>query len=202
MPSPEPPERAPLLVGRANIAAMAAAAPFDFDDLWSSDRARQNAAYTRVLQLSDAPVGWAYEVWDEVVGNLASRDNHDRAIAAQVLANLAKSDPDARLLTDFPALLAVTRDERFVTARHALQSLWKVGVAGERQRAMLVDALADRYRSAATEKNGTLVRYDILECLRKVYDDVGDEAIRATALELIATEDDAKYHRKYTGLWR
>ena len=37
-----------------------------------------------------------------------------RSIAAQVLCNLALSDPDGRMLTDFPAQLAVTKDERFV----------------------------------------------------------------------------------------
>ena len=68
-----------------------------------------------------------------------------RAIAAQVLCNLAKSDPEQRMLRDFPALLAVTKDKRFVTARHTLQALWKVGLAGQVQRQMLVDGLAGRF---------------------------------------------------------
>jgi len=53
-------------------------APAYFADLWSTDRDRQNRAYTRVLEQAAAPVAWAYEVWDDVVGHLAS----DRAIAA------------------------------------------------------------------------------------------------------------------------
>jgi hypothetical protein len=43
-----------------------------------------------------------------------------RAIAAQVLCNLAKSDPKNRMAKDFQALLNVTKDERFVTARRVL----------------------------------------------------------------------------------
>ena len=52
-------------------------------------------------------------------------DNHNRAIAAQVLCNLAKSDPQYRMLKDFGALLAVIKDERFVTARHCMQAVKK-----------------------------------------------------------------------------
>jgi len=55
-----------------------------------------------------------------MVESLTHMDNHVRAIAAQVLCNLARSDPENRILKDFDALLAVTKDERFVTARHCL----------------------------------------------------------------------------------
>jgi hypothetical protein len=65
--------------------------------------------------------------------------------AAQLLCNLAKSDPQNRMLADFDALLAVTKDKRFVTSRHSLQALWKVGAAGEEQKALLLDALQTRY---------------------------------------------------------
>jgi hypothetical protein len=176
--------------------------PAWFDDLWSTDRARQNAAFHRAIDLTDSPVDWAYDVWAELVGNLSSRDNHDRAIAAQVLANLAKSDPDELLLRDLDALVAVTRDARAVTGRHALQSLWKVGVAGERQRAALLSALRQRFEECVAERNTTLIRFDIAVSLRNVYDATGDPAVRETALALIATEPDDKYRRKYAAVWR
>jgi len=51
-------------------------------------------------------------------------DNHQRAIAAQVLSNLAKSDPKSRMLEDLDALFVVRKDERSVTAWHSPQSLW------------------------------------------------------------------------------
>src|SRR5215204_4947326 len=69
----------------------------------------------------DKTVDWAYEAWDEIVANLSHKDNHNTAIAAQILSNLAKSDPENRILKDFDKLLTVTKDERFVTARHGLQ---------------------------------------------------------------------------------
>ena len=172
------------------------------ENLWSADRELQNKAFLDILEATDKPVDWAYVVWDEMVANLSHKDNHNRAIAAQILCNLAKSDPDNRMLQDFDTLLAVTKDERFVTARHCLQSLWKVGFAGKQQQDILVNGLAQRFKECLEEKNCTLIRFDILQSLRKVYDAVKDENIREKALELIKSEEDLKYRKKYTSLWR
>jgi hypothetical protein len=174
------------------------------DNLWSEDRDLQNKAFFYILEATDKPVDWAYDVWDEMVQNLSHKDNHNRAIAAQVLCNLAKSDPKNRMLKDFDALLAVTKDERFVTARHCLQSLWKVGTAGKKQQKLLVEGLERRFKECLTEKNCTLIRYDIIQGLRRLYDAaaVKDEKIREKALELIETEEDLKYRKKYASLWR
>jgi hypothetical protein len=173
----------------------------NLDNLRSEEREVQNKAFFSVLEATDTPVDWAYDVWDEMVATLRHKDNHQRAIAAQVLCNLAKSDPENRMLKDFDALLAVTKDERFVTARHCLQSLWKVGTAGKKQQQKVVDGLAGRFKECITEKNCTLIRYDIIEGLRKLYDVVKDDKVRDKALELIETEEDIKYRKKYIRLW-
>jgi hypothetical protein len=125
-----------------------------------------------------------------------------RSISAQLLCNLAKSDPRNRMLKDFRRLLAGTKDPQFVTARHTLQALWPIGLVGKKQQAKVVTGLSDRFRECGAEKNGTLIRYDILQGLRRLYDAVKDEAIRKRALALIATEEDLKYRRKYATLWR
>ena len=70
----------------------------NLDNLRSEDRELQNKAFFYVLEATDKPVDWAYEVWDELVETLSHKDNHQRAIAAQVLCNLAKSDPKNRML--------------------------------------------------------------------------------------------------------
>lgn len=178
-----------------------AAAPPDFADLWGSDRTRQNTAYAAVMAATDGPVPWAHTAWDDVVANLAHPDNHNRAIAAQVLCNLAAHDPGDRVLGDLDALMAVTRDERFVTARHALKSVWKIGLAGEVQRRAAVAALDHRYRGCAEEKNATLIRHDVVEGLRHLHDAVGDPAVEATARALIELEPDPKYRKKYARHW-
>jgi hypothetical protein len=172
------------------------------DDLRSSSQDRQSQAFQGLLKASDNPVVWAYEVWDGLLQTLLDGDNRQRSIAAQVLSNLAKSDPKKRMIKDLPALLKVTKDERFVTARHCLQSLWKVGVVGQPQRTALLKALAVRFQECAAEKNCTLIRSDIQVVLRRVYDVVNDEDIRSTAERLMTMEEDPKYRKKYATTWR
>jgi hypothetical protein len=172
------------------------------NNLWTDDRDRQNQAYYYILEETDKPVDWAYEVWDELLANLTHKDNYNRAIAAQILSNLAKSDPENRILKDFDKLLTVTKDERFVTARHCMQSLWKVGVAGNEQQKIYLEGLERRFKECLTEKNGTLIRYDIIQSLRNVYDAIKDENVKERALDLIQMEEDPKYRRKYTSLWK
>jgi hypothetical protein len=170
-------------------------------DLRSEDRDLQNEAFFYILREAETPVDWAYEIWDQLVEGLRHRDNHVRAISAQILANLAKSDPQNKMQKDFSALMAVTNDEKFVTARHALQSIWKVGVE-TKMRKTVVEALAERFKNCLTEKNWTLIRYDIIQDLRNLYDAVQDEKIKEKALELIESEEDAKYKKKYVSVWK
>jgi len=172
------------------------------DNIHSKDKELQNKAFFYILNTTEKPVDWAYDVWDEMMTGLRNGDNHVRAIAAQVLCNLAKSDPKKRIIKDFDNLLEVTKDERFVTARHCMQALWKVGAAGKEQQKIYMEGLERRFKECITEKNCTLIRYDILQSMRNVYDVAKDEKIKAKALELIETEEDLKYRKKYTSLWR
>lgn len=169
---------------------------------YTHERDAQTQAYHRLMAETEQPVDWAYEVWDDLLTGLHHKDNHVRSISAQLLCNLAKSDPDNRMRSDFDALLAVTKDERFVTARHCLQALWKIGLAGEQQRKMLLEGLTRRYHESAAEKNGTLIRYDILVGMRNLYDAAGGEDIRERALALIEAETDPMYRKKYAGVWK
>ena len=57
----------------------------NLQNLWSEDRDLQNTAFSLVMQATDKPVDWAYEVWDDAVRNLRHKDNHNRAIGALVL---------------------------------------------------------------------------------------------------------------------
>jgi len=172
------------------------------DNIHSKDKQLQSQAYFYLMEATEQPVTWAYEVWHDMIAGLTHKDNHVRAITAQLLCHLAKSDPEKRILQDFDKLLAVTKDERFVTARHCLQALWKVGMVGADQQQVLVNGLEKRFQECIAEKNCTLIRYDIIQDLRNLYDEVKDEAIREKALALIETEKDLKYRKKYATLWR
>lgn len=172
------------------------------DNLRSEDRLLQSKSFLYLLKATGKRVDWAYEAWDGLVRDLRHKDNHVRAICTQLLANLSASDPQARILKDFAAVLNVTRDERFVTARHSMQSIWKIGLAGKPQQARVLAGLRTRYRECLREKNCTLIRYDINVALKNLYDAVADEAIPKAAAALNATERDLKYRKKYESVWK
>jgi hypothetical protein len=173
------------------------------DNIHSKDTSLQNLAYEYLMEATENPVDWTYEAWDELVATLRDKDNHQRAIAGQLLGNLAAySDPEKWILRDFDKLLAVTKDERFVTARHVLLNMWKIGLAGEAQRERLVEGLAGRFRECITERNCTLIRFDITGDFKKLYDRVNIASIRDKSLELIETEEDLKYRKKYAAVWK
>jgi hypothetical protein len=172
------------------------------DNIRSEDGELQNKAYYFLMEKTEKPVDWAYEAWDELVEGLTHKDNHVRAITSQILTHLAKSDPKGKMFKDFDKLLNVTKDERFVTARHCMQSLWKVAVVGRKQQAMYMDGLSKRFKECVTEKNAKLIRYDIVVSLRNVYNKVKDESIRENALALIESETDLKNKKKCIGVWR
>ena len=173
-----------------------------FDDLEGEDKDKQYSAFMSIMEKVESEVDWAYEVWDMLLAWLTDKDNHRRARGAQFLAGLAISDPEQRILRDFPLLWEVTKDEKFVTARHCLQSIWRVGLAGQAQKELVMGHLVSRFQTCTDEKHPTLIRFDIQQGFRHLYDGTNDETIKNTALELIEIEEDAKYMKKYKSVWK
>jgi len=172
------------------------------DNICYEDRQLQNKSYMTLMEMTEKPVDWAYEAWDELVEGLTHKDNHVRAISAQLLANLAKSDSKGRMFKDFEKLLNVTKDERFVTARHTMQNIWKIGLGGKKAQQLVVQGFEKRFKECINEKNCTLIRYDINVALRNLYDATTSSEIKEKALELIELEEDAKYKKKYAAVWK
>jgi hypothetical protein len=172
------------------------------DNIRSADAQMQNKAYMSLMQETEKPVDWAYEAWDELLDGLAHKDNHVRAISSQILANLGKSDPKGRMQKDFDKLLHVTRDEKFVTARHCMQNIWKVGLGGKKAQQLVVDGLEKRFHECINEKNCTMIRYDIQVSLHNLYTATTSSEIKEKALEWIELEEDGKYKKKYLTVWK
>ncbi|MCP3763900.1 hypothetical protein NLX67_16135 [Domibacillus sp. A3M-37] len=174
----------------------------EFEKSKSKNKEERYEAYLNILEATEQKVDWAYEVWDQLLEDLTHKDNHQRSRAAQYLANLAISDPEKRMMKDFPRLWEVTKDEKFVTARHSLQSIWKVGLAGTEQKELVMEYMVDRFKDGTDEKNYTLIRCDIIQNMRNLYDHLDDEKIKQTAIELIETVDEKKYKKKYMDIWK
>lgn len=168
----------------------------------SGDRDAAYQALVTLFRMTEEPVDWAYQVWDQLVADLAHRDGHKRAFSAQLLCRLAVSDPEERILQDFPKLESVLRDEKPVTARHTLQSLWRVGLGGAEQRAMVMTALEKRFRQCEGEKGATVVRTDVVTALGRLYKSTHDEAVEARVNALIESEPEEKFRKKQQAAWR
>jgi hypothetical protein len=173
-----------------------------FHDLGSKEKDIQYEAFKNILAVTEKEVDWAYEVWDQLLEDLKDPDNHKRSRAVQFLAHLAISDPEKRILNDFPEIWKVTYDEKFVTARHSLQSIWRIGLAGEEQLDMVLEHLNDRFKNCLDEKNYTMIRFDITQGLRNLYDEIEKPIIKYLALDLIDAEENRKYRKKYAAVWR
>ena len=187
---------------KAKVGTMDKTIRANLDNIRSEDGQMQNKAYMFLMQKTEKPVDWAYEAWDELIEGLTHKDNHVRAICGQLLGNLGRSDPNGRMFKDFDKLLAVTKDERFVTARHTLQNIWKVGLGGKNAQQLVVKGLEKRFRECVRERNTTLIRNDILVSLRNLYNATTSSEIREKALELIELEKDPKYKKKYATAWK
>jgi len=173
-----------------------------FDNLENPDKQIQLDAFNKIITATEVEVEWAYDVWDQLLVWLTDKDNHKRSRAAQFLARLAISDPEKRMSNDFSKLWKVTKDSKFVTARHSLQAIWRVGLAGEEQKGLVLNHIENRFRSGADEKHYTLIRFDMIQGMKNLYDVTKDEDIKRRALDLINEEEDLKYRKKYMSLWK
>lgn len=172
------------------------------DNLHSDDPDLRYKAFLYIIDITDKEVDWSYDVWDDLLNQLKHCNPHQRAIAAQVLINLAKSDPQHRMLTDLNKVVLVTCDKKFVTARHTLQSFWKIALASKGLREKVIQILEERFTSCISEKNCTLIRYDIIDDLKKLYHEIPDPVIKQRAFYLIGLEVNEKYQKKYRNSWR
>lgn len=174
--------------------------PEQFEDLASQDDKRRYRALQAILQMTDTPVEWAYEAWDSLAARLTDENSYQRSIGAMVLCNLAKSDPKRRMRKTAKDLLPLMRDEKFVTARQCIQSIWKLAAGDGELKAPVVSQLEKRFKEAEKEKHHNLIRQDVIQSLGKVSAATADPAIMQRARKLIESEKEEKYRKKYAAL--
>ena len=67
---------------------------------------------------------------------------------------------------------------------------------------MVMNHIVNRFQNGADEKHYTLIRFDMIQGLKNLYDELKDEAIKQTAMDLIELEEDSKYRKKYLSVWK
>ncbi len=170
------------------------------DNLGSPDDTVRLEALQTVLRLTEDEVDWVYDVWDGLVEKLNSENSYQRSIGIMTLCNLAKSDRENRLRDVLERLLAHTTDEKFITTRQCLQNIWKVAATGGSVREEVLGHLEKRFRGCAAEKHYNLIRQDIIQSMRCLYEEERDDALLAKARMLASEEPLEKYRKKLIAL--
>jgi hypothetical protein len=171
-----------------------------YENLASGEDAVRMKALQVILEATRERVDWAGEVWDDLVDRLEAENSYQRAIAVKVLCSLAKSVPEARVEAVLERLLAHTGDEKFVTSRQCLQSIWKVAAAGDRIREKVLRHLEAQFADCVQGRHYNLIRQDILQSMRNLYDCTGDSGLLHLAQNLAAREVEEKYRKKYAAI--
>lgn len=166
----------------------------------TKDDKRRMAALQELLELTETRVAWIYDVWDPLLSKLDSENSYQRSIAIKLLCNLAKSDSQKRLKSDIGRVLAHTADEKFITSRQCIQSVWKLAAAGRDAAAQVADHLEERFAACKAEKHPNLLRQDIVGSMSALSHLTGNRDIIERVKKLIQTEENAAYRKRYAAV--
>ena len=167
-------------------------------NLIKHDRYVQFKTIEELMNIVKEPVDWTYSIWEQLIKALTHKNAFVRAQAAQILCALAAtSDPEERVLEDFTKIWSITYDEETVASIQSLQSIWRIGLAGQVQRDLIVSHLARRFHTCINEKQPTTIRYEIIVSLKKLFDKTGDSMLLTIAKNLIDEEQDIIVKKKY-----
>ena len=169
-------------------------------DLGSADDKVRMDALRNLLRVTESKVDWVYDVWDHLLEKMDHENSYQRAIAVKLLCNLAKSDVENRLGTSLDRLLAHTRDEKFVTSRQCIQSIWKTALTNKPNREKVLKHLEKRFAECAPEKHYNLIRRDIIQSLLSLHKEEKDDVLITKVQSLITKEQDMKYRKQYEAL--
>jgi hypothetical protein len=171
-----------------------------FDNLESTNDILRMNALKQVMLLTDNKVNWVYEVWDLLINKLNNENSFQRSIAIFVLCNLAKSDKENRMAKLLPKILAHTKDDKFITSRQCILNVWKIAATSKQMQEKVVKYLESRYKECLTEKHYNLLRQDIIQTIRFLYNSNNDKTLLTLCKKLIAQEIEDKYRKKYLAI--
>lgn len=169
-------------------------------DLAEKDDAIRYEAFRRLMSITEEPVPWIYEVWDELAAKFDSDNSYQRSIAMNLFCNLARCDSEKRIPGILPRLLAMTEDEKFITRRQSMQALWKVAWFQPDTYEAIVNKYVERFSSCVDEEHPNLLQRDILQALLTLADLRNDRELAVKVDALIEIEPDAKARKALTAV--
>jgi hypothetical protein len=153
-----------------------------------------------IMKITDRKVDWIYEEWDLLVNKLDDENSYQRSIAIKLLCNLIKSDEEDRINKIINKLLRHTKDDKFITSRQCILNIWKVAIKSKQLCEKVMNHLEVRYKECIKEKHYNLLRQDIIQSIRHIYETNMDKRILLRGQKLIAIEKEGKYRKKYEAI--
>jgi hypothetical protein len=170
------------------------------DNLGSTDDKIRLDALQTLMKLTESKVDWIYEIWDHLLEKLDHENSYQRSIGIMLLCNLAKSDTEDRIKSALDHLLAHTGDEKFITSRQCVQSIWKAAATNRVNREKVLKHLERRFVECADEKHYNLIRQDVIQSMMALSRHEKDDGLLTRARGLIAKEQNMKYRKQYEAL--
>jgi hypothetical protein len=170
------------------------------EDLGSTNDKVRMDALQNLLRVTESKVDWVYDAWDHLLEKLDNENSCQRSIAIMLLCNLAKSDVENRLGISLDRLLIHTKDEKFITSRQCIQSIWKTATTNKPNREKVLKHLEKRFVGCIDEKHYNLLRQDIIQSMALLHKEEKDDVLLARAQALIAKEQEMKYRKQYEAL--
>ncbi len=135
------------------------------------DNKIRKEALDKIIELTEEEVDWIYDYWDLFVKKLYSENSYQRTIGMFILSNLAKSDSENRFEGILDEYLMITEDEKFITSRQTLQTVWKVAVVKENCKTKIIKHLTRMFtENRHLVKHANLIRKDVVESLCRIYE--------------------------------
>jgi hypothetical protein len=168
-----------------------------FNDLSSKEDDKRFNALTTIMEITESKVEWFDQKYEELIDKINDVNSYQRSIGLMVLCNLAKSDRHNKLSIHVEEIVKHIKDEKFITSRQCIQSIWKLAVINNENKAKIAKALSKRFIECEDENHANLIRLDIIGSLKKMNDEKNDVKIQNRIDELIGMEKNDKNRKQY-----
>ncbi len=130
------------------------------------DNVRYNAFL--LLQASSREFPFVYEYWSDLEKKLENPNSQQRSLGVMLIEENVKWDKDDKFSKTISKYLKCCNDEKFITARQAIQGLETIVKATDKFNDQIKQSLANLQLSQYKENQQKLINKDISTILKKI----------------------------------
>ncbi len=164
-----------------------------FAKLKLKDNEIRYAAFLELLEITESPVNWVYDYWDELVGKLNSDNSFHRTIGLQLLANLTKSDSQMKMFDFLTEYVNHFEDDKFITSSQCINFSWKIAIVNDNYCRRIIDELEyTYYENKHNNSHANLIKREVIYALLKIWKIKREKSVYDLVNKLVNSETDAK----------